>query len=137
MLAFAAGCGAGESNAASERLEAANVRTALDRLPYSYALRRVEPAPRNDVAYLGRVHGPHGTVVRFSLGLGEEPIAVPVRGAGTSHAVGGPAFGFVYNDNSDVYRSFVTNAQWREAARMSVAIVESFCRAASGKPCPI
>ena len=136
LIVIATGCGGEDKQPPPGVLQASAIRPALDTLPYRYRLKRIEPPTGDVAAFVGHAYGPHRTELRFSIALGGD-VPIAVRGAGAKHAVWETAFGFVYNDNSDIYKLFDSEAQWQEAPRMAVAVIESLCRAASGEPCPV
>jgi hypothetical protein len=137
LLVLLAGCGGSASgNPATGKLKPVDVRPALRALPYEIVVKRVQGPGRNLASFRGRAHGSHKTTVEFSIGIGDPPRVLSVRGVGTQNVAWEEASGFVYNDNAWP-TEFKTSAQWRRAAKMSVAIWESLCEAATGEPCPV
>lgn len=121
----------------------AAVKRILRQLPYRFEFRQVPTPEGANVAVAGKVIGSHKTVVNFGISMGGGN-AVPVPHAGTLNASGGTAF--IVTDDTlirgkhekfETGRQFHTDAQWREAAQMMVAIEETLCRARTGKACAI
>lgn len=137
MIGLISGCGAELGNAESMKLKASDIRPALNTIPYRYSLRRVTPPVGDMAGFQGKTYGPHKTRLHFSIGLGDRPVAVPIKGSGTVHAVWATPFGFALNDDLVAMGKSATRAQWEIAAKMAVAVYESLCRAASGEPCPV
>lgn len=119
------------------KLEPSDVRPALRVLPYDLKLRRVKGPFDNAASFTGKAQGPHHATLKFSIGIGNPPHAIPVPSAGTKHVEWFEEMNFVFNDDGEIGLKFETAAQWREVARMATDIVERLCRAATGKPCPI
>jgi hypothetical protein len=142
---LAAGCGGSNDSSgaavatapAAHKLRPSEVRPAFRGLPYRYSLKRVARPKGNRASFLGRAHGPYGTTLEFSIGIGDPPYVVPVPGAGTLHAVWDEPSGFVFNDDSSIASKFKSPAQWREVSRMATDFEERLCLAATGEPCPI
>jgi hypothetical protein len=76
-------------------------------------------------------------MMRFSIGLGDPPQAVPVDGVGVSRATYLPELGFVFNTDAEFGSKFETASAWHAAGRMATEIEEQLCRKVSGKPCPV
>lgn len=132
------GCGAASGgDLATGKLEPADVRPALRTLPFDFTLKRIQGPKGNVASFRGRAHGPHDTMLEFSIGIGDPPKVISVPGAGTGHAVWEGGSGFVFNDDSTAVRKFKTAAQWRQVALMAAEVSESLCKAATGEPCPI
>lgn len=136
----ACGGGAADASGSSESdaggLRASDVRPALAELPYKISLKAVQPPPHDDAAFRGVAVGPLHTRVEFSIGIGPQALAVPIRGIGTMHAVSNGAAGFAFNDTTSGGGDFKTVAQWNEAVRMVVDMEEKLCRRATGQACP-
>ena len=112
-------------------------------LPYRFHFHPAQTPPGAEGAVAGTVSGPHHTVVRFGVSLGEGGDPVPIRGA-LSEATGGAEFR-VSNDTMvrDAAQGIAANpryrtrAQWLTAAPIVTDIEEKLCRATTGKPCAI
>jgi hypothetical protein len=137
LLLLAVGCGAANGDPAIGKLEPADVRPALRTLPYDLTLKRIQGPKGNTASFRGRALGPHDTTLEFSIGIGDFPRPVSVRGAGTRHVVWNEEAGFVFNDDGEIARKFETAAQWREVGRMATKVEQSLCKAATGEPCPV
>lgn len=153
-VSFISGCGGAAKGEAAQQdarqgsivhlLRTSQAKRALLALPYSYTFRKVALPRGARGALAGRVVGAHKTVLHFGIALGQHPDAVPVPHSGMSEI--GQYPGFVYTDDELVPGrrekwepgpQFHTAAQWKEVARMSVAMVERLCRAETHQPCPI
>jgi hypothetical protein len=135
-----AGCGGASDESGqsgSGKLQPADVRFALQTLPFKSKLWRVKGPAANAASFRGRALGPHNTTLEFSIGVGAQPRPIPVPGSGIRHVVWAEEFGFVFNDDSDVASKFKTPAQWRQVAIMAAEVNGSLCRAATGEPCPV
>jgi hypothetical protein len=75
--------------------------------------------------------------MKFTIGLGEYAIPLPLPGIGTRFAVSNGEAGFVFNSNASEGKDFSSRNEWEEVGKMEVAIEERLCRRATGKPCPI
>jgi hypothetical protein len=129
-------CSMASGEGESSNLRPGDVRAALRGLPFAHELVAVRP-PKNDTgAFRGMAHGRFSTTLHFSIGLGSEPWAVPVPGAGTRHATYDEVAGFAFNDDTALGSRFKSVAQWHEASRMAVTMEEVLCRRATGKSCP-
>lgn len=154
VLSFLAGCGGSTSNEDTggragrsypgHVLSTGAAKQALLDLPYAYTFRKVARPKGAQGALAGRVVGAHHTVLNFGIAFGRhaEPVSVPH--AGISEV--GEYPGFVFTDDELVPGKrdkwepgpqFHTAAQWKEVARMSVAMVEQLCRASTHQPCPV
>ena len=154
VLPALAGCGSatagGETNLhqlnggkSAYVLPESTAKRVLQRLPYSYTFRHVARPKGAQGALAGRVVGNHNTVLNFGIALGRHPEPVPVPHAGAEI---GEYPGFLFTDDElvpgkrekwEAGPQFHTAAQWKEVARMSVAMVEQLCRASTHQPCPV
>jgi hypothetical protein len=134
--------GISEGNSANV-LPVLAAKRALQSLPYSYTFRHVARPKGAHGALAGRVVGNHNTVLNFGIALGRHPEPVPVPHAGAEI---GEYPGFLFTDDElvpgkrekwEAGPQFHTAAQWKEVARMSVAMVEQLCRASTHQPCPV
>jgi hypothetical protein len=137
-----AACGGGASASSdvgphAGGLAAADVRPALSSLPYEIHLQALKPPARDTAAFRGRAVGRFHTVMKFTIGLGEYAIPLPLPGIGTRFAVSNGEAGFVFNSNASEGKDFSSRNEWEEVGKMEVAIEERLCRRATGKPCPI
>lgn len=143
-LAILVGAGILVSGGSARILTSAEARHLLLELPYRYRFRPV-PLPRGaSGALAGTAIGRHYTILHFGFALGREPHPVPVPHSGISEVSG--YSGFVFTDDElvpgkrqkwEAGPQFHTAAQWKEASRMSVAMVERLCRASTHQPCPV
>lgn len=136
LLFLASGCGSASGESASGRLAPSDVRQALRSLPYEISLTRIKGPSGNTASFRGKARGPRDIILKFSIGIGDPPKAIPVKPLGVQNSAHEDASGFVYND--DAWPSeFGSLAQWKVAAHMSVDVWESLCKAATGEPCPV
>lgn len=136
LLLIASGCGSASGDSAGGKLASSDVRPTLRDLPYEISLTRIKGPPGNTASFRGKARGPGETILKFSVGIGDAPKTIPVKPLGVQNAAQEDASGFAYNDNAWP-TEFGSSAQWKVAARMSVDIWESLCKAATGEPCPV
>jgi hypothetical protein len=119
-------------------------KRALLALPYAYTFRTVVRPKGARGALAGKVVGAHNTVLNFGIAFGRHSEPMPVPNSGISEV--GEYPGFVFTDDELVPGKhetwepgpqFHTAAQWKEVARMSVAMVEQLCRASTQQACPV
>jgi hypothetical protein len=137
-----AGCGGGASassdvGSGGGGLVAADVRPALSSLPYEIHLHALKPPARDAAAFRGRAIGRFHTVMKFTIGLGEDAMPISIPGIGTRFAVSNGEAGFVFNSNASEGKDFSSKDEWEEVAKMEVAVEERLCRRATGDPCPV
>jgi len=131
------GCGSsGGEQPKPTILRADQVVSVLKGLPFRYRVSG-HPPPAGDVAAFVGVAKRNGIVMRFSIGLGNPPHAVPVGEVGISRASDMPNFGFAFNNDAEFGRRFKSVAEWHAAGHMATLIEERLCKKASGKPCPV
>ena len=127
-----------------EVLNSTEAKHLLLQLPYRYQWRQVRLPEGASAALAGTAIGRHHTVLHFGLALGREAQPVRVPHSGISEV--GEYPGFVFTDDELVPGKrekwepgpqFHTAAQWKEVARMSVAMVEQLCKASTQEPCPV
>lgn len=145
------GCGAVHPTASAANtprlLSSGEGKRLLLHLPYRFQFRDVRLPDGASGAIAGTVFGKHKTILRFGISFGEDPKAVPVPGVGTVDPYDySSAAGFVFNDDMEVPGKnesvhpgpqYHTEAQWHEAAKIVVEMQQTFCRAATGKACPV
>lgn len=119
-------------------------RQLLLQLPYDIRFRDVSTPEGASGAVAGRLVGPHHTIVRFGVSLGRGGSAVRLGPhSDLGNAIGGETFRVTSDDMLVVRDKLVANprlrttAQWKESARMIVAIEEKLCWATEGKACAI
>lgn len=129
--------GLGAEGAGADGLSGAEVLSALEGLPFEHQLTKVRPPKGAETAFRGIARGSKGETVHFAITVGDNPVALPVDGAGTVHAVLNGTSGFTYNDDSAIGKRFRTTAQWHQAMHMATTIEERLCRKATNEPCAV
>jgi hypothetical protein len=132
-------CGGG-----TKTLSEAETKELLRQLPYRFEFRPVADPEGASGAVAGTVYGPHHTVLRFGVSLGEEARQVSLgphtdfgNGGGTETAHVTADETLIVGGKLRFNPRIKTRAQWQTAGDMHVGIEEQLCKEIEGHPCPI
>lgn len=137
VAVFLAMTGCSSAQNPSGRLQVSDIRPALRGLTFTYRLWPVKPPSGDDAAFRGVAHGKYGTTLHFSIGLGVQPMVVPIAKTKRQDPTGEGEAGFAFNSDSSDATKFKTKAQWETVGKMAVEIEERLCKKANGEPCPV